>query len=151
VKSDHLDAALFSLDKLCRPAELYGIVLGLENRYYLREIPNAGEIEIILERFKGSTIGYWHDVGHAAVQETLYGIAHEELLSRLSTHLVGVHLHDAEGAKDHQAPGTRKIDFGMVRKFLKPETIRVIELAPSVSEDDLREAIDFLSRNDLAG
>ena len=142
----NLDAALFSLDKLWRPAERLGIKLGIENRYHLREVPNADELDAILNRFEGSCIGYWHDVGHAAVQELLYGIGHEQLLSRFSSRMVGIHLHDAEGTKDHQAPGKGEVDFEMVKKYTSPETIRVIELSPNVTEEDMRRGIDFLTR-----
>jgi len=141
----HLDAALFSLDKLWRPAERLGVKLGVENRYHLREVPTPGELEIILARFDGSNIGYWHDVGHAAVQEFLYGLSHKEMLSRFSPCMIGVHLHDADGVKDHQAPGKGKIDFEMVKEFIMPDMIRVIELAPEVSEEGLREGMDFLT------
>jgi len=141
----HLDAALFSLDRLWRPAERFGIRLGIENRYHFREVPSADELDAILDRFEGGNVGYWHDVGHAAVQEALYGIDHERLLSRFSARLVGVHLHDAEGAKDHQAPGKGRIDFEMVKKFLSPETIRVIELSPKVTEEELEEGINLLA------
>ncbi len=146
VGKKNLDAALFSLDKLWRPAELFGLRLGVENRFYFREVPNADDIEVILDRFEGGAVGYWHDVGHAAVQEALYAVDHETLLSRFSERMIGIHQHDAEGARDHQAPGKGKINFEMVKKYIPPEAIRVIELSPEVSAEDLREAIDFLSR-----
>jgi sugar phosphate isomerase/epimerase len=141
----HLDAALFSLDRLWRPAERLGITLGVENRYHLREVPDPDELEIILERFDGSNVGYWHDVGHAAVQEFLYGLSHKEMLSRFSARMIGVHLHDADGVKDHQAPGKGKIDFEMMKEFIVPDTTRVIELAPEVSGEDLQKSIDLLA------
>lgn len=141
----HLDAALFSLDKLWRPAERLGLNIGIENRYHLREVPSADEIGVILDRFAGGNIGYWHDVGHAAVQETLYGIDHEELLIRFSPQMVGVHLHDADGANDHQAPGKGKIDFEMVKKYVPADAIRVIELSPDVSAEELLDGISYLS------
>lgn len=147
--SKHLDAALFSLDKLWRHAERFAIKLGVENRYYLKEVPDPAELSVIFERFEGSNIAYWHDVGHAAVQEFLYGVSHERLLSRFSPFLLGVHLHDAEGAKDHRAPGKGKVDFHMVRKYIAPDAIRVIEVGPDESEEDVREGIAFLSQNQL--
>ncbi len=141
----HIDAALFSLDKLWKPAERFGIKLGVENRYLLHEVPNADELEIILDRFEGSSIGYWHDVGHAAVQEFLYGIGHEEQLSRFSPRMIGVHLHDADGVNDHRAPGKGKVDFSMVGRFLRPETIQVIEPASDVNEEDLTDGMMLLA------
>ena len=141
----YLDAALFSLDRLWRPAERLGLKLGIENRYHLREVPNAEELEVILDRFDGGNIGYWHDVGHAAVQENLYGVSHEELLSRFSPQLIGVHLHDAEGARDHQAPGKGKIDFEMMKRHLPSDAIRVVELSPTVAAEELEEGLQFLA------
>ena len=140
-----LDAALFSLDKLWRPAELLGLNIGIENRYHLKDFPNADEFEVVFDRFDGGNVGYWHDVGHAAVQETLYGIGHEELLARLSPQMVGVHLHDAEGVRDHQEPGSGGIDFEMVKKYVPAEAIRVIELSPEVGARELLEGVDRLS------
>lgn len=145
VSRKHLDAALFSLDRLWRPAERLGLRLGIENRYHFRETPNADELEIILDRFDGGNIGYWHDVGHAAVQEALYGIRHEDLLARFSGKMIGIHLHDAEGVRDHQAPGKGKIDFEMVKEYLPPEAIRVVELSPKVTAEELEEGMRFLA------
>jgi sugar phosphate isomerase/epimerase len=144
VTRKHLDAALFSLDKLWRPAERFAIKLGVENRYYLKEIPNADELRVILDTFEGGPVAYWHDVGHAAVQETFYGIEHEELLSEFSPCLLGVHLHDAEGARDHRAPGTGNVDFEMLRNYISSATIRVMEPSPDVSDKQLREGVAFL-------
>ncbi|MBI5116732.1 TIM barrel protein [Candidatus Poribacteria bacterium] len=141
----HLDSALFSLDKLWRPAERLGLKLGVENRYYLKEVPNFYDLGVIFERFKESTVAYWHDVGHAAVQEFLYGIGHERLLSQFAQMLVGIHLHDAENTRDHRAPGKGRIDFEMVRKYIPKGAIRVLELAPDVSEGELKEGMSFLS------
>jgi sugar phosphate isomerase/epimerase len=55
--------------------------------------------------------------------------------------LVGVHVHDAAGLKDHLPPGTGEIDFEAIRPHLKPETPFVIELKPGTHEDDIQKAI----------
>ncbi len=145
----HVEAALFSMDRLWRTAERLEIRLGMENRFYLNEVPSAEEIAVILEKFEGSPIGYWHDVGHAEVQERLYGISHEELLARFSTCLVGVHLHDVEGVRDHLAPGKGSVDFDMIKKHVSKDAIRVIELCPDVREEDLTDSVAFLSKKEL--
>ena len=64
-----LDHVLSCLDKLQREAERLGVFLGIENRYFPDEIPDFEEVGIILKEFRGSKIRYWHDVGHAKVQE----------------------------------------------------------------------------------
>jgi sugar phosphate isomerase/epimerase len=140
----YLDAALFSLDKLWRPAERLSLKLGIENRNTLREVPNADEMGVIFDRFEGSPIGYWHDTGHGFVQELFYGINHEEQLSKFSNRLIGVHLHDAIGGSDHKAPGKGNIDFEMVKKYLAPSTLRVVEVHCGVSAQELREGLEFL-------
>lgn len=146
----HLDAALFSLDKLWKRAEQYGIKLGVENRYRLKEFPTANELEAILERFEGSIVGYWHDMGHAFVQDLLYGFDHRELIARFAPNLVGVHLHDAEGVKDHKAPGKGKMDFGIIGEILEEDTIRVIEAGPDVTEEDLQDGVSLLAQEGVA-
>ena len=67
IPAKHLDAVLFSLDKLNREAEKRkAYFLGVENRYYLHEIPDFDEIGMVLREFEGGKLRYWHDVGHAA-------------------------------------------------------------------------------------
>lgn len=149
ISRKYLDAALFSLDKLWRAAERLSLSLGIENRNTLREVPNTDEMEVIFDRFAGAPIGYWHDTGHGAVQELFYGINHEEQLARFSDRLIGIHLHDAIGGNDHKAPGKGKIDFEMVKKYLTPSTLRVIEVHSGVSAQELREGLVFLRERGL--
>ncbi|RJP21806.1 MAG: hypothetical protein C4520_09115 [Candidatus Abyssobacteria bacterium SURF_5] len=149
ISRKYLDSALFSLDKLWRPAERLSLILGIENRNTLREVPNTEELEGILDRFRGGPFGYWHDTGHAAVQELFYGIEHEALLAYFADRLVGTHLHDATGGSDHKAPGQGKIDFDMVKKYIGPSVLRVIEVHSGVSEQELKEGIKFLQDHNL--
>jgi sugar phosphate isomerase/epimerase len=150
ISGKYLDAALFSLDKLWRPAERLSLKLGIENRNTLREVPDSEELDSIFASFEGAPFGYWHDVGHAAAQELLYGIDHEELLAKFAGRLIGIHLHDAEAGKDHKAPGQGKVDFDMVKKYVAPSVLRVLEVHSGVSERELREGIAFLMEHGLA-
>jgi sugar phosphate isomerase/epimerase len=149
ISRKYLDAALFSLDKLWLPAEKLSLTLGIENRNTLREVPDADETEAIFRKFEGAPIGYWHDTGHGAIQELFYGVNHETQLSRFADRLVGVHLHDAEAGNDHMAPGKGKIDFDMIKKYVGVAAIRVIETHSGVTEEELREGIDFLREHGL--
>jgi sugar phosphate isomerase/epimerase len=144
VHQRHLDAALFSLDTLNKEAEQKGLLLGMENRYHLHEIPDFDEIETILEQFRGGSIRYWHDTGHAFAQENMGIIPQKDLLTAYSEIMVGTHLHDAEGLDDHRAPGQGEIDFHQVKSFLKPSHIRILEVHSGVGEKDLREGIQHL-------
>jgi sugar phosphate isomerase/epimerase len=145
----HLDAVLFSLDALNREAEQKGLFLGIENRYHLHEIPDFDEIETILKQFRGGSIRYWHDVGHAFAQENMGIIPQKDLLTAYSEMLIGVHLHDAEGLDDHRAPGQGEIDFREVKSFLKPSHIRILEVHSTVGKRDLLEGIQTLKSSGI--
>jgi sugar phosphate isomerase/epimerase len=71
LRGPYLESIFFSLDQLNREAEKRGILLGVENRYHYHQIPDFEEIGLILDRFSGGSIRYWHDIGHAHVLERL--------------------------------------------------------------------------------
>ncbi len=145
-KKRYLDAVLFSLSELNKFALRRGVLLGIENRVYSHEIPDFSEIELILEKFKGGAVRYWHDVGHAAVQENLGLLSHKGLLENYSPYLVGVHFHGVRGYEDHLAPGPDEIDYELIKRHLKPQTIKVMEPHPKVSKEKLKEGLAFLQK-----
>lgn len=138
------DSLLKSLDEINSEAEKLRINVGLENRYYFAELPNIHEFGIIFNLFKGGRLRYWHDTGHAQVNETLFGVSHESLLKKFSTRLAGVHLHDVTGYTDHQAPGGGEVDFDMVNSYLRRETIRVMEPNHLQEPTAVKRGIAFL-------
>ena len=53
--------------------------------------------------------------------------------------LAGFHIHDVEfPGRDHRTPGTGTIDYAALRPFVKPEHIKVLELSPSLTPEDVR-------------
>jgi sugar phosphate isomerase/epimerase len=148
-RDPHLDALLFSLEKIVRRAEQLGVVLGIENRYYFQEMPDMEEIGIILEQFRGGPIGYWHDTGHAAVFETLGILKHEGLLKTYAPYMVGVHLHDALKLDDHKPPGQGEIDFEMVNRYLPQGTIKIMEIQPSTRGQEILDGLEFLQEKGI--
>jgi sugar phosphate isomerase/epimerase len=146
----NLDAVLLSLEKLNKEAEKRGVFLGIENRYHFHEIPNFEEIGIILKTFQGGQIRYWHDSGHAQVQENLGILSHNDLLEGYSDQIIGIHLHDVRGYEDHLAPGQGEIDYQKIKSFLNSSIIKILELNPiRVNREDLLEGIRLIQESGL--
>lgn len=145
-KKKNLEAVLLSLEELNREAEKKGILLGIENRYHFHEIPDLEEIGIILRKFKGGGIRYWHDVGHAKVQENIGLTSQKDILEAYSQDMIGIHLHDARGLDDHLAPGQGEMDFNEIKPFLKPSIIKILEVHPKVKRKGLMGGIRFIKK-----
>jgi sugar phosphate isomerase/epimerase len=130
------------LDRLAREAASRGIMLGIENREALEEIPLESDFPFLFREFPGDTVRYWHDVGHAQIKENLGFIHHTMHLETLASELAGFHIHDVEyPARDHRAPGTGTVDFAALKPFVKPEHIKVFEFSPSLPVEDVRKGV----------
>ena len=89
-------------------------------------------------------VGYWHDTGHAQRQANLGYTPHEAWLRQLGGRLVGFHLHDCLGLRDHLIPGRGRVDFAMVVSYLRAETIPACEFDYGEEVADIREGLDYL-------
>jgi len=145
ISQKNMDAVLRSLEELNKEAEKKRAFLGIENRYHFHEVPSFEEIGMILERFRGSSIGYWHDVGHARVQENLGILSRNDLLQAYSDDIIGIHVHDVRGLNDHLAPGQGEIDYQEIKPYLHPSLPRILELnASRVNRKELTEGIRMI-------
>lgn len=145
-KPKHIDALLFSLDRLVTVAERYHVTLALENRYHYHELPGTDDFLTIFNELDGAPLGYWHDNGHAHVNEVLSMGKADTLLNMNRDRLVGIHLHDAIGLDDHLPPGTGDIDFPKILTGLKPDAIKVIELKAGTGDSDIVAGIEHIGR-----
>jgi sugar phosphate isomerase/epimerase len=93
-KGEHLRNVIRSLEDLVAYSRKAGVRIGVENRYYYREIPIMSEFETLFEHFAPGELYYWHDVGHAEVFDRLGIYHHQALLSKFGGRLLGIHLHD---------------------------------------------------------
>ena len=145
-----LEASLKSLETLAREAQRKEILLGVENRYNIQDFPNLEEFKAIFREFPDSPIRYWHDMGHATTQENLGLVAKGELLENFGELLLGVHLHGCRGYHDHYAPGSGEEDYSFLKKFLKPETLRVVETHYRATREELLQGLAFLREQGIA-
>jgi sugar phosphate isomerase/epimerase len=143
-KHPYVRAIKRSIEELLGYAVERGIMLGLENRYYFREIPSFDEIGILLDEFAHPNLGYWHDVGHAQVAENLGFVRHADFLERYGGKMIGIHLHDVLGGHDHKIPGKGNFDFSILKPYLKKNTIKVLEVHQPAGEADMKQALFFL-------
>jgi sugar phosphate isomerase/epimerase len=133
-----------SLIELAEVAAQLGIRLGLENRFHTDEIPWPDELDELLDLGCGEVIGYWHDVGHAEVLQHLGFGTHEEWLRRFSRRMVGVHLHDVVGLKDHLAAGLGQVDWDMVARYVPASALRTCEFQSFNSPQEVAAGLKWL-------
>ncbi len=134
----HLDQLFKSLDALLISAEENRITLGIENRFYYREIPSLEECGDILKRYKNHPlIGYWHDVGHAFIFEELGFVRPNAWLETHGERLCGLHLHNIKDMQDHQAPCEGDFDIMSLEPYLRKDVIRVFEPHAHVPAQDI--------------
>jgi sugar phosphate isomerase/epimerase len=145
----YLDAARKSLQELSQYSQQKGTMLGLETRFHFNEIPNMDEMAELLNETPESLVGYWHDVGHAAVQQQLGFGLHEEWLSRFKDRMVGIHLHDILGISDHQAPGKGDMNWEMVAKYLPTGIVKVCEIGEWNDEEQMQGVVKFLQKKGI--
>ncbi len=132
----HLDAACRSIEELL--AKSSGVKLGLECRLGWHELPNLGEAGKLLARFPDPRVGYWHDVGHAVIQDFL-GLADQyEWLRRHGPRTIGIHLHDVcSGNRDHYPPGLGEVDFEPILDLLPANALRVMEVSSGFMAEEV--------------
>jgi len=145
-KPAHFDRLLHSLDKLLRVAEHHQVRVGLENRYHYHELPGIDDFTGIFSRFSGAPIGFWYDTGHDNALTLLGFHPAGTLLDQNADHLVGMHIHDANGLNDHLPPGTGEIDFTPILSRLNPETLCVFELLPGTDDAAAARGIETFRR-----
>ncbi|NIQ37749.1 MAG: TIM barrel protein [Proteobacteria bacterium] len=149
-RGPYVDALLRSLDRLNKEGEKRGVLLGIENRYHYHEIPDFEEVGLILDSYSGGSLRYWHDVGHAHVQEKLGFMEPGTLIQTYSPMLLGVHIHDANGTDDHWAPGSGEIDFWALKKDLEPAQLKILEVHGKSTRNQLLTGMALLERIGLS-
>lgn len=142
------DAALFSLDKLNKRAMDLDVLLALENRPRYHQIPDFYELELFFAEFEGGNLRYWHDIGHAAIQEKVGILKQEQLLQTYSEQLIGVEIHDVKELNEYLPPGTGELNFKEILRDVPEEVVKVLEIKEAKHEEEIiegREIIEEIS------
>ena len=139
-----LERLIASLRALAPYAEAIGVRLGLESRQDYRDIPILDDCDTIFGSVASPMVGYWHDTGHAQRQANLGYTPHEAWLQQLGNRLVGFHLHDCLGLRDHLIPGRGRVDFAMVVSYLRTDTIPACEFDYGEEVADIRAGLAYL-------
>jgi len=143
-KGQYLEQAAKSLRDLAPYAEEMGIKLGIENRYYPEEIPDLDEIGSLIEWTDSPAVGYWHDIGHAAVKENIGWESQQEYLKRYGDKLIGMHIHDVILTRDHKAPLQGELDFSWLVEYMREDVLKVMEVHPIATAEELKKGLNFL-------
>lgn len=133
------DAVLFSLDKLNRRAMDLDILLGLENRPRYHQIPDFYELELFFAEFEGGNLRYWHDTGHAAIQEKVGILKQEKWLKTYSEQLIGIELHDVKELDEYLAPGMGELDFKEILRYVPEGIVKVLEIKEAENAEEIIE------------
>ncbi len=145
LKKGYLDCLLKSIKDLLLYSKKSGVRIGLENRFYFRELPSIADFDAIFTAFRDPNVCYWHDTGHAQVYENLRLLRHEDYLERFAHRLLGVHLHDVKGViDDHNAPFTGDFDFAILKPFLNKDVIKILEPHAPATAEDIKTAVHRL-------
>jgi sugar phosphate isomerase/epimerase len=140
-KEKAMELALDMVRNLADEAAAKGLLLGIENREAVEEIPFDHDMAAFLAQLPPN-VKYWHDCGHAQIKENLGFIQHALHVEGMAPRLGGFHIHDViadeKGQHDHCPPGSGMVRYEALKPFVKPEHLKVIELSPGVKSDDVR-------------
>ncbi len=144
--------AMKSLDELVKAAAERKLILCIECRQDIEEMPNRAEFDEIFKTYGSENIAYWHDTGHAQTQQNLGLFDHVEWLDYFRHRLVGGHIHDLRyPAHDHCIPGDGMIAFDKLAPLRHPEILKVFEIAPGTPGALLKDRLpEFMAKFEIA-
>ncbi len=129
-------------------AKAANVKFGCENREGLLELPLDEHMDAFLASVDDLAIcGGWHDVGHATIKHGEGVIDHAQFLEKNHARLLGFHLHDVSAeVKDHQPIGTGRVDYKMIRPYIRPDHLLIIELSPKLTKEQVLDSRAFIDK-----
>lgn len=146
-KEPYMERLKAALKKLLPIAEARDIMLGLENRQALEELPVETDYHFLFRDLPSSSAVYWHDTGHAQIKENLGFIHHAMHLESLLDRLRGFHIHDTQfPGRDHCEPGAGQVDFAALKPMVKPSHLKVFEFSPTLKTEEALRGVEYVKR-----
>lgn len=140
----YYERARQALHELAGKAAELGLVLGVEGRSHMEQVPGELEMPLLMEEFKDNPhVRYWHDFGHIQRKHNLLLLDHYQYLESLEPYLYGSHVNDVQWpSRDHRAPFLGgDVDFRtLLPRFFTQEMPLTWELSSSVTAEQIREA-----------
>ncbi len=135
-----------SLEKILPQFDKSKLLLCLENLPSIEGFPDESEISSLCDRFAGSPLRYWHDMGHGQVRYQLGWMGeHSKVAQALLPITGGIHIHDAAPlTNDHLPPGEGKIPFPDFAFYGNADIVRVFEPSPGVPPDILAKSLRYV-------
>lgn len=141
-----LAAAQRSLDELAAYARPRNVRLGVESRVQHWQIPTFDELGVLLENSDPAVVGFWYDCGHVQVLHNLGLHSHDAWLDAYGARIVGVHLHDTAGLRDHLLPGLGELDFQRIAAALPSTAALTCELDWYYSPEEIKAGAAHVAR-----
>jgi sugar phosphate isomerase/epimerase len=136
-----LDAARFGLDAALDAAASAGVTLAIANGARWFEVPDAIELGVLAEDFRGAPIAAWHDAAAAHAAQAVGFGAHVDLLEATKARIAGAWLTDAAGLRGGLPWGRGEVDRAAVLAALGETALHVVHAAPGATEEELQAAI----------
>lgn len=143
----HIQAVTKSLQEIIPFADGSGVALALENRNRYHDIPLPDELDLFLNLCHEPWFGFQFDVGHAHNLDRLGLVNQDEWIDRFQSRMIGVHLHDVKGLRDHRVPGTGDVDFTRIASWIPQHALRTLEITPDASLLDIAAGLEVLHRS----
>ncbi len=144
----YFERARVALHSLAEKAAARGLVLAVEGRSHLEQMPGEAEMRRLFQEFESVPhVRYWHDFGHIQRKHNLLLLNHEQYLRQMQPWLFGGHVNDvAWPSRDHREPFYYRggdVDFSrLIPRFFTPDMPLSWELSRSIPADRIRTALE---------
>ncbi len=121
--------------------------MGIESRYHIYDLPLVDELPQMWSELGSRCFGYWHDFGHARMQQLFCDTPELRWLELYADRTVGMHIHDMIGVQDHAPPGQGKLDLrSTLAMMVGRNYVPVMEINSAHSPEAVKSGRQYLER-----